>query len=966
MSKKIGSILIAAAFAISLFCPISYAQDTGSDHIPVTVSSFERPIDGNAAYAAVEANLQSIGAVKLKEIFRITGVGQVIGIVDTGIDPLMPGLFLSSGKSKVKLWQDATGEGLGTILGSFPSEMGFINVDGVRLNVSNLKSLSGNYVVGIMPSAICNELPEKGDIYFVVYDPKVSGVFEGVSVDTNQNLDFRDEKTIYRYDRFRDAVSITLGPSKKVSVVVTALDLPSGIVCFGFDLNGHGTGLASIISGYDQGYGGVAPDAEIIAVKSVSSSGYGDWNHILAGAEYCITNGAGIVLIGAVPDVPAVDAKWDALQELAASKGVHLVIPAGNNGPGAGTLTFSDSSQALIVSSGYYPQPTYKAIFRQVISKDIWYPFSSCGPDLNGNRGIVVCAPAIAPVTAPGYYTSPKFILMEGTSAAAGYTAGALALLRQAAVRFGRQAFLSASLALEEGARNLDGALAVEQGHGKIDLNTSWDLVRRGIGDSKLRLARKWDQEMSSGDIWLKGTNLGAFPLWLDNFSVESRQIKLSSTQTWLRSQSSSLNISPIGQRDTVVYGLGQLEPGFHSAEILADDASTLGVDGRTVVSVCLPERLTEGANGSFSLSLTSGDSVVRRFIDVPESVESLELSLKGTGSGSRFVIYNPEGLLVQEGFLEDQRTVCVGLPKAGLWQICFFRDVQDQLTGGFSANVNVKFQGVCVRDLGVTGDVQTFSVESDSTVPVRFNFIGPDRGSEWRDRRSIYIPVGESSVIYLPDIEEGTESVSVRFGTTDESVLRGTLYKLDEGTNKWLEVSRVMTGRTGAGQVHLENPQAGRYFVSVEALSQGVSMAYAEIDSLVVKPLKDGQKVPLVKSADRLTQGTNSVGIKPGQKYGSARTIVIRERDDGRVLAVVERAFVDPSQVPLVQVLGSGDIKTIKAYYKDWLIPLDTPVTIGNATYQLHRGKITAPIPDVGFGEFQMNQNGGTFRFEF
>ena len=310
---------------------------------------------------------------------------------------------------------------------------------------------------------------------------------------------------------------------------------------------------------------------------------------------------------------------------------------------------------------------------------------------------------------------------------------------------------------------------------GKIDLNTSWDLVRRGIGDSKLRLARKWDQEMSSGDIWLKGTNLGAFPLWLDNFSVESRQIKLSSTQTWLRSQSSSLNISPIGQRDTVVYGLGQLEPGFHSAEILADDASTLGVDGRTVVSVCLPERLTEGANGSFSLSLTSGDSVVRRFIDVPESVESLELSLKGTGSGSRFVIYNPEGLLVQEGFLEDQRTVCVGLPKDGLWQICFFRDVQDQLAGGFSANVNVKFQGVCVRDLGVTGDVQTFSVESDSSVPVRFNFIGPDRGSEWRDRRSIYIPVGESSVIYLPDIEEGTESVSVRFGTTDESVLRGT-----------------------------------------------------------------------------------------------------------------------------------------------------------------------------------------------
>ena len=111
-------------------------------------------------------------------------MGQVIGIVDTGVDALMPGMFRQDGTSKIKIWQDLTQEGIANIVGTYQAEQGIVTVQGLRLNVRNLRSLSNSYIVGVMPSAISDLLPLKKDIYFVAYDPFTKGVFEGVCIDT--------------------------------------------------------------------------------------------------------------------------------------------------------------------------------------------------------------------------------------------------------------------------------------------------------------------------------------------------------------------------------------------------------------------------------------------------------------------------------------------------------------------------------------------------------------------------------------------------------------------------------------------------------------------------------------------------------------------------------------------------------------------------------------------------------------
>ena len=967
MPKKIGRKIAATLIILALFFPIACVADAeGSPEktARVSISSPERPIDSNAAYAALQGNLESIGADKLASEHGITGVGQVIGIVDTGVDALMPGMFRQDGTSKIKIWQDLTQEGIANILGTYQAEQGIVTVQGLRLNVRNLRSLSNNYIVGVMPSAISDLLPIKKDIYFVAYDPFTKGVFEGVCIDTNLDMDMSNETILYRYDRFRNVAKIQIDSSKAVSVVVSSIDTTSGRPSFGFDLHGHGTALASLISGYDKGYGGVAPGADIIVVKAIGSTGAGDWYDIIRGVQYCINKGAGVVLIGAVPDTPITDSSWTSLQELAKSSNVHLVIPAGNVGPGAGSLTFADTSGSLIVSSGYYPVATYRAVFGERILQDTWYPFSSCGPDLNGGRGIDISAPAIAPVPEPGYYLSPRFTLMEGTSVSSAYAAGSVALLRQAAIRFGGQVFSGATVSLLQGASLLKGALPVEQGYGKIDLARSWSLIMGGISDPKLKIARKWDGEIANGDLWIEGSALGAFPMWLDNFAPSYRSVRVFATEDWLRCQTATLNLAPIAQRDTLVYGSDQLPPGFYSGQVLVDDVSTLGVDGQMVVSMSLPEKIESGSGGSFNLAIGAQDSRVRKFIRVPQSAQSMLLSLSGQGAGARYALYNPYGLMVEQGFLEESQSVYVGLPAPGLWQVCFFRDPQDGISGTFSIDVDVTFPGVCISDQGVTGDIQEFSVKSDESLGVSFQLIGGGATSERRERQSTLVYAGQSYVIPIPSVDESVTTLSARCGTTRENVLRMCLYRIDAETGKWVEIQRIMTGASGTAEITFLDPPPGEYSLTIEAYTQKAS-AYAEVDCVLINGASDSTKSPLTRNVEWLSSGINSIQVKPGQGYDFARTIAITKKDDGSIIGVFDRAYVDSAQLPVIQLIGTGQLKTIKAYDSQWFVPVDIPVTIGNATYQLHRGKITAPFENPSSAVFCLPEGAGVFNFE-
>jgi minor extracellular protease Epr len=180
-----------------------------------------------------------------------------------------------------------------------------------------------------------------------------------------------------------------------------------------FDDNGHGTHVAGIIGARNNGYGtvGIAPEASLYSVKVLDKDGAGYLSDVIAGIEWSITNKMDIVNLSLASATPST-----ALQQVvdkAYSQGVLVVAAAGNDG------TLYGSGDTV----------NYPAKYESVIavaasdSKDQRASFSSTGSSVE--------------VTAPGTniistYLNNQYVSMSGTSMAAPYAAGNLALLKQA------------------------------------------------------------------------------------------------------------------------------------------------------------------------------------------------------------------------------------------------------------------------------------------------------------------------------------------------------------------------------------------------------------------------------------------------------------------------------------------------------------------------------------------------------
>ena len=123
-----------------------------------------------------------------------------------------------------------------------------------------------------------------------------------------------------------------------------------------YDDNGHGTHVAGIAAGNgakSRGrHMGVAPEANIVAVKVLDDAGRGNATDALAGIQWIIDNhkrynirvanlSIGTLDSGSAdPLVKAVEAAWD--------EGIVMVIAAGNNGPAKQSITSPGTSRKVI------------------------------------------------------------------------------------------------------------------------------------------------------------------------------------------------------------------------------------------------------------------------------------------------------------------------------------------------------------------------------------------------------------------------------------------------------------------------------------------------------------------------------------------------------------------------------------------------------------------------------------------
>ena len=115
--------------------------------------------------------------------------------------------------------------------------------------------------------------------------------------------------------------------------------------------NSHGTHVAGIIAAEKNGIGvvGVAPEAEIYAVKVLDGAGFGTEDWIIAGIEWAVSNGVDVINMSLTgPDRQGLREAC----EQARNAGILLVAAGGNSLAGGGPVKYPAAYNSVIAVTG--------------------------------------------------------------------------------------------------------------------------------------------------------------------------------------------------------------------------------------------------------------------------------------------------------------------------------------------------------------------------------------------------------------------------------------------------------------------------------------------------------------------------------------------------------------------------------------------------------------------------------------
>ncbi|MDD2421224.1 MAG: S8 family peptidase [Heliobacteriaceae bacterium] len=193
------------------------------------------------------------------------------------------------------------------------------------------------------------------------------------------------------------------------------------------DENGHGTHVAGIIAGVDNGIGivGVAPQAAIYALKVLDENGEGLEKHVIEAIEWSITNKMDVLNLSFGSNKP--NPKLRQALEKAYTAGILSVAAAGNDATStkADTIDYPGRWSDVVI--------TVAAVDRQGKRA----AFSSQGSDL------CLAAPGVNILST---YPKNRYVRMSGTSMAAPHISGAIALIQAYALKKGGEKYSPAKV----------------------------------------------------------------------------------------------------------------------------------------------------------------------------------------------------------------------------------------------------------------------------------------------------------------------------------------------------------------------------------------------------------------------------------------------------------------------------------------------------------------------------------------
>ena len=428
------------------------------------------------------------------------GRGVLIGILDTGVDPGVEGLIVTStGAPKMLDVRDFSGEGVVRLTPVTPTGDGTVTIAGRTLagagRIGRLTTATTWYAgalaerpLGKVPGADLNGDGTNGDVFPVIVVKATDGWV--AFIDTNLDGSFEDEMPLHDYRQGREVIALGTKPITLAANFGEVSGVPT--LGFVFDNNAHGTHVAGIAAGHNlfdvAGFDGVAPGAQLLGLKIANDarggiSMTGSIQHAMEyAARFAEQRNLPLVLnlswgIGNEPGERAViDSIVNAF--VTAHPGIVFAISAGNDGPGLSTVGLPGSAD-LAVSVGAALPGIYVPLEQDgapPVAGDFVGSFSGRGgrfgkPD--------VLAPGWAFSTVPSFDTGNE--IKAGTSMSAPYVAGLAACLMSALVQEGRTpGGAEVSAALRAGAAGLPGASVLDQGAGVPQLERAYRWLLAG------------------------------------------------------------------------------------------------------------------------------------------------------------------------------------------------------------------------------------------------------------------------------------------------------------------------------------------------------------------------------------------------------------------------------------------------------------------------------------------------------
>ena len=629
-------------------------------------------VPADAAYAHGWMPLSSTGVEQfLREHPELDGRGVIIGILDTGLDPGVPGLTKTSTDGpKVLDLRDFSGEGAVPLQQVTPKG-DTVEIAGHKLGgFGRVTALStgGPYYGGTIaeiplgppPASDLNANGNDSDTLPVLVTRATDGWV--LLADTDGDGSLAGERPVHDYLVARETFGwapkgrsprLDIGVNFSAAAGEPQLDLV-------FDISSHGSHVGGIAAGHDMygvaGFNGVAPGAQLLGLK-IANSAQGSittTGSMLRAIDYAIgfAKARRLPLVlnmsfgvgNEIEGTARIDGAVDSI--LAAHPELVFTISAGNDGPGLSTMGFPGSAWRSIGIGATLPAnflPPDQVSGRR---EDLLAYFSSRGGEV-AKPDIVT--PGVAYSTVPRWSTGQE--IEQGTSMASPYAAGLAALLVSAQVQEKRE-IRAADIkqALMVTARPLANETFIDQGTGLPDIEQAYQWLRgnRHVPEMTVR-ALKQEGRPTAG-YHVRGPSETS---WTQRFELTrspatpAATYRLRSDVPWA-TPPARLAMSGGTASVDIRYDLSTLKPpGAYVATITGWEADSLsGPVFRLVTTIIAPAPLDSSSRDLRTGAQIAPGTQLRSFFQA-DSARPFELRVSGARLGQKGLafLHEPDGM---------------------------------------------------------------------------------------------------------------------------------------------------------------------------------------------------------------------------------------------------------------------------------------------------------------------------------